>query len=221
MTHPPVAIQPSTGRKIALGAATLSAIIALAIGLAETMGVYVSIAIGSAVGGVARFWCSNIAARLMGETFPWGTLAINVIGSFVIGFFATLTAPDGRMFIGSTARQFVMVGICGGYTTFSFFSLQTLNHLNRGEWLHAGANIGLSVTLCLVAVWAGHTLAVSLNGMAWPVEYSARLDNHGGTLRRVTSVARRLCQIRPASCSRRGVRLRVSSARTGAPILLR
>ena len=131
------------------------------------MGSYFWVAIGSAIGGVARYWCSGVAARLIGETFPWGTLIVNVVGSFIIGFFATLTGPDGRVFVGSTARQFVMVGICGGYTTFSSFSLQTLNLMNDGEWLQAGGNIVGSVVLCLVAVWIGHILALSLNTMRW------------------------------------------------------
>lgn len=131
------------------------------------MATYFWIMIGSALGGIARYWCSGVAARLFGETFPWGTLIVNVAGSFVIGFFATLTGPDGRVFVGSTARQFVMVGLCGGYTTFSSFSLQTLNLVQDGEWLYAGANITFSVVLCLVAVWAGHILAVGLNTMRW------------------------------------------------------
>jgi CrcB protein len=108
-----------------------------------------------------------VAARLIGETFPWGTLIINVTGSFIIGFFAALTGPDGRVYVGSTARQFVMTGICGGYTTFSSFSLQTLNLMNDGEWVRAGANVGLSVALCLIAVWAGFLLASMINSMKW------------------------------------------------------
>jgi len=133
----------------------------------KSMKAYVWIAIGSAIGGVARYWCSGVAARLIGETFPWGTLIVNVVGSFIIGFFATLTAPDGRVFASSTTRQFVMVGLCGGYTTFSSFSLQTLNLMNDGEWLQVGANISASVVLCLLAVWIGHVLAMSLNTMRW------------------------------------------------------
>ncbi|HEX3709357.1 MAG TPA: CrcB family protein, partial [Pseudolabrys sp.] len=82
-------------------------------------------------------------------------------------FVATLTGPDGRIFVGSMARQFVMVGFCGGFTTFSSFSLQTLNLLNDGEWFRAGANIGGSVICCLVAVWVGHLLAGSINTMRW------------------------------------------------------
>lgn len=143
----------------------MSAATGLVIYFAEILGIYFAVAIGSALGGVARFWCSGLAARLAGETFPWGTLLVNIIGSFVIGFFGTLTGPNGKLFVGSTARQFVMVGICGGYTTFSSFSLQTLNLMNDGEWLHAGANIGASVLLCLLAVWAGHAAAVGLNTM--------------------------------------------------------
>src|SRR5215510_12596577 len=131
------------------------------------MGLYFWIAIGSALGGIARFWCSGVAARLIGETFPWGTLIVNILGSFIIGFFATLTGPDGRIFVGTTARQFVMIGICGGYTTFSSFSIQTLYLMNDGEWLYASGNITISVVACLVAVWAGHALALSLNAVRW------------------------------------------------------
>ena len=131
------------------------------------MGSYIWIAIGSALGGVARYWCSGVAARLVGETFPWGTIAVNILGSFIIGFFATLTGPDGRVYVGTLGRQFVMIGICGGYTTFSSFSIQTLSLMQDGEWTYVGANITLSVVLCLVAVWLGHILAVSLNTMKW------------------------------------------------------
>lgn len=126
---------------------------------------YLWIGLGSALGGMARYWCSGFVADRIGETFPWGTLLVNVVGSFIIGFFATLTAPDGRLLVGSTARQFVMVGVLGGYTTFSSFSLQTLNLARDGEWLRAGANIVLSVILCLVAVWLGHIAAAALNQM--------------------------------------------------------
>ena len=102
---------------------------------------------------------------MLGETFPWGTLLVNITGSLIIAFFATLTGPDGRIFASSTVRQFVMIGLCGGYTTFSSFSLQTLNLANDGEWLQAGGNIIGSVVLCLLAVWLGHILAVSINAM--------------------------------------------------------
>jgi CrcB protein len=128
---------------------------------------YLWIAAGSALGGVARYFCTGVASRLLGETFPWGTLFVNVTGSFIIGFFATLTGPDGRIFAGTTTRQFVMTGILGGFTTFSSFSLQSLNLANDGEWLQAGGNVVGSVVLCLVAVWLGHMLALSLNALKW------------------------------------------------------
>jgi fluoride exporter len=121
---------------------------------------YFWISIGSALGGMARYWCSGFVAARLGETFPWGTITVNIIGSFVIGFFATFSGPDGRLLVPSLARQFVMLGFCGGYTTFSSFSLQTLNLVWDGEWTQPGGNITLSVTLCLIAVTAGHDAAV-------------------------------------------------------------
>jgi CrcB protein len=138
-----------------------------AISVEDDLLLYLWIAAGSALGGVARYFCTGVASRLLGETFPWGTLFVNVTGSFIIGFFATLTGPDGRIFAGTTTRQFVMTGILGGFTTFSSFSLQSLNLANDGEWLQAGGNVVGSVMLCLVAVWLGHMLALSLNAMKW------------------------------------------------------
>lgn len=129
--------------------------------------IYLWIALGSALGGMARFWCSGVIARLIGETFPWGTLLVNVIGSLIIGFLATVTAPDGRLFVDATTRQFLMLGVLGGFTTFSSFSLQTLALVNDGEWLYAGLNIGASLVLCLVAVWIGHILAEHYNAIKW------------------------------------------------------
>jgi len=137
------------------------------ISLPNTLVIYLSIAAGSALGGMGRYWCSGVAARMFGETFPWGTLLVNVTGSFLIGFFATLTGPDGRIFAGSTTRQFVMLGVFGGFTTFSSFSLQTLNLVQDGELLHASSNVIGSIVLCLVAVWLGHILALSINAMKW------------------------------------------------------
>jgi fluoride exporter len=130
----------------------------------ETGGMmYFWVMLGSALGGGARYLFSGLAAHNFGETFPWGTLIVNITGSFIIGFFATLTGPDGRVFVGSQGRQFVMTGICGGYTTFSSFSLQTLNLVRDGEMTRAAANIGMSFVFCLLAVWAGHIAAASLN----------------------------------------------------------
>jgi CrcB protein len=120
---------------------------------------YLWIMLGSALGGAARYWLSGVIANSFGETFPWGTILVNVSGCFVIGFFATLTGPDGRLVVGTTTRQFVMVGLCGGYTTFSSFSLQTLYLARDGDWLRASGNIFLSLALCFFAVWLGHIAA--------------------------------------------------------------
>ena len=121
--------------------------------------------IGGGLGSLARWWASGFIAQRFGETFPWGTLLVNVSGSFVIGLFATLTGPDGRWLAPASFRQFFMLGICGGYTTFSSFSLQTLNLAEDGQWFKAGANAVLSLVLCLVGVWLGHILALNMNSM--------------------------------------------------------
>ncbi len=128
---------------------------------------YILIGIGSGLGGLARYGCSGLAAHFWSEAFPWGTFLVNVAGSFVIGAFNTLTGPDGRIYVNSAGRQFVMTGFCGGYTTFSSFSLQTLDLIRSNEWLMAGGNIVLTMVCCLAAVWAGHIAASNLNGMRW------------------------------------------------------
>lgn len=127
------------------------------------MAIYLWIGLGSALGGMARYWSSGLIAVQFGESFPFGTLLVNVLGSFLIGVIATLTAPDGRLFVGTEMRQFLMLGILGGYTTFSSFSIETLELMRGGEWMRAGALVILSVTLCLLAVWLGHAAAVWFN----------------------------------------------------------
>ena len=128
---------------------------------------YLWVAIGGAVGSVGRFWLSGLVASRFGETFPWGTLVINVTGSFVIGIIGALASPEGRMDSQSRAfaTQFLMIGVCGGYTTFSSFSWQTLRLLQDREWLYAGGNIILSVTLCMIAVWLGYALGSAMSSM--------------------------------------------------------
>jgi len=123
---------------------------------------YLWVALGGALGSVARYWMTNAVAALTGPRFPWGTIAINGIGSFIIGFVAFLTTPVGRVPISFDIRAFILVGICGGYTTFSAFSLQTLELMRSGHWLEAGGNILLSVVACVFAAWAGYVLATLL-----------------------------------------------------------
>jgi len=120
---------------------------------------------GGALGSILRYGASLAIAERWGGTFPWGTLAVNVAGSFGIGLFAGITAVEGLVLVPPTVRVFVMVGIFGGFTTFSSFSLQTLNLVQDGEWLAAGGNIVFSVVLCLLAVWLGNVAAMSLNSL--------------------------------------------------------
>ncbi len=126
-------------------------------------GLVASLAVGAggALGSLARYWLS-VWAQPLSQRLPWGTIGINVAGSFVIGLFATLTLTGGRLPAPDWARLFVMVGICGGFTTFSSFSLQTLELLRLGAWGRALANVALSVVLCLASVAAGHFCARAL-----------------------------------------------------------
>jgi len=121
--------------------------------------IYFWVALGGALGSMARLWLGVQVGLLTGLAFPWGTVLINILGSLVIWFVATLTGPDGRVVVPVPAQAFVMVGLCGGFTTFSAFSLQTLELARDGRLLYAGANIVLSVVLCLAAVVLGHWLA--------------------------------------------------------------
>ena len=127
---------------------------------------YLLIAIGSALGGMARHWCGLAVAARMGTAFPLGTVLINILGSFLIGLVAALTQADGRWGSAQLTRDFLMVGVLGGYTTFSAFSLQTLNLLRDGKLAYAGANVAVSVGACLIAVWLGYVLGSALKPAA-------------------------------------------------------
>ena len=129
---------------------------------------YLWVAIGGALGSVGRFWISGLVAETSqrhGSIFPWNTLVVNVTGSFVIGLLWAFAEPGARKQISLGGQQFLIYGICGGYTTFSSFSLQTLNLLRDGEWLYAGGNVILSVVLCMVAVWLGYLLGAAFSSM--------------------------------------------------------
>jgi CrcB protein len=119
---------------------------------------YAWVALGSALGGMARYWLVLATFPLFGPAFPWGTVLINILGSFVIGWFGALTLEAGRLAVHPDLRSFVMVGLCGGFTTFSSFSLQTLELIEKGRLDLALANIGVSVALCLAAVAFGYWL---------------------------------------------------------------
>lgn len=119
---------------------------------------YLWVTMGSALGGLLRY---SIARAILSSSaaFPWGTVLINVLGCFVIGFFGTATLSNSRFAASDNIRLFVMVGICGGFTTFSSFSLESFELLRTGAWGKAATNILLSVVLCLFSVAVGHLLA--------------------------------------------------------------
>ena len=128
---------------------------------------YLWVALGGALGSVGRFWIGGIVSARFGESFPLGTLVINITGSFLIGIFAAFADPESPL--PSRSRiliiQLLMTGVCGGYTTFSSFSLQTLRLLQDRQWLYAGGNVLLSVVLCLIGVWLGYLLGASFHSL--------------------------------------------------------
>ncbi len=123
------------------------------------------VALGGAIGTFGRYAVA-LALAPISQSLPWGTVIINIVGSFVIGFFGTLTLSHGRYPVSENLRLFVLVGLCGGFTTFSSFSLQTLDLLRAGAITRACVNVGISVVLCLCAVALGHAIAARLNGGA-------------------------------------------------------
>lgn len=127
----------------------------------KTAILYTCVAVGAVLGGLARWLASLLILPISG--FPLATLFVNVTGSFIIGFYSTLTGPDGRWFASAEQRQLVMTGFCGGYTTFSSFSLETVRLLRSGLTEAALLNIGVSVVTWLLAVWLGYAAAVRLN----------------------------------------------------------
>ena len=130
------------------------------------------IGLGGALGSIARYWIARWALPIS-HGLPWGTILINIGGSFAIGLFGTLTIAHGRHPVPETARLFFMVGVCGGFTTFSSFSLQSLDLLRAGAPGRALANIALSVLLCLAAVALGYSAGVALNGGVTQVAQTA------------------------------------------------
>jgi fluoride exporter len=128
------------------------------VALPQSAQLYMAIALGSAIGGSARWFASELLHDRLGTGFPWGTLFVNVTGSMLIGFYAALAGPEGRLLSSPGQRQFVMAGLCGGYTTFSIFSLETVHLANTGHIDLAGIHVGVSVIAWLFAVWVGFAL---------------------------------------------------------------
>ncbi len=122
------------------------------------MGAWVTVAVGGALGSLGRFWLTGVMLGLTGPRFPWGTLLINVAGSFVIGLVAGLTLTPERIGLHPDLRIFLMTGVCGGFTTFSAFSLQTLELLQSGDVVPALGYAMGSVVLCVAATLGGWLL---------------------------------------------------------------
>jgi fluoride exporter len=128
----------------------------------DGFGLYVAVMAGGMLGSLAR-WIVALVLPATVAGMPLPTLFANVTGCFVIGFFAAFTGPNGRLFVGSRTRQFVMTGICGGYTTFSAFSLETFRFLFGGDIRSAAAYVVLSLAGWFSAVWLGDALAERIN----------------------------------------------------------
>ena len=126
------------------------------------MKVLLIVGMGSFFGGIFRFWISGLVANRIGETFPWGTLTVNIAGSLIIGLVGAL-ADTEHVLVTPAVRQLIMVGFCGGFTTFSSFSLQTMKLLQDGEWFYFWGNVVLSVTACLAAVFIGYKIGQFAN----------------------------------------------------------
>jgi CrcB protein len=118
------------------------------------------IGFGGFVGTLGRYWLSGVIARRYGESFPFGTLLVNAVGCFVIGFLFHFFYD--RALAAPTARTVIFIGLLGGFTTFSSYGLQTFTLLRDGELLLALANVAASNVLCLVLVWLGYVLAKAI-----------------------------------------------------------
>jgi fluoride exporter len=128
-----------------------------------TTRIYLAVALGSALGALARHLVSVSALAVLGPAFAWGTLMVNVLGSWLIGLYAALTEPGGRLMARPATRQFVLGGFCGGFTTFSVFSLETLLLYGQGRVMLAGVYVGVSILFWLAAVWVGYVMGMRMN----------------------------------------------------------
>lgn len=118
---------------------------------------YLIISLGAAIGGAARYWLSNLVYKFFPATFPYGTLAVNILGSFIIGLI--IFVFDERELISQQSRLFLTIGFCGGLTTFSTFSLETFSLIRDSEYFLATLNVILSVMLCLLGVFLAYIVS--------------------------------------------------------------
>lgn len=120
----------------------------------------IAIALGGAFGALGRYASSQWVYGVLGRSFPFGTLVVNVAGSFVMGLLAVLLIE--KLVAGPELRAFLMIGFLGSFTTFSTFSLETVNLIGNGEMIKAGVNMLISVFVCVTACWMGMILARQL-----------------------------------------------------------
>ena len=118
---------------------------------------FLAISLGAVVGANLRYWMSRYSVRLLGPVFPYGTLTINVLGSFIVGFFVIWTTQ--RVMVDPRWRLLVVVGFCGGYTTFSSYAFETMAFFEAGQWTLLAANFLANNVLACLAALAGMTLA--------------------------------------------------------------
>jgi len=120
---------------------------------------YLLVGVGGALGSVARAGMTDLVARWMGNQFPFGTVVVNVMGAILMGLLAGYGETEpGRLIFSPGARTFLMIGVLGGYTTFSSFSLQTFLLMEQGNWIGAFLNVFLSVLLCVGGIWLGFSV---------------------------------------------------------------
>lgn len=124
-----------------------------------TWKLYMAVMLGGALGSGARLWVSELLLAKAGPAFPWGTLAVNILGSFAIGLISGLSEPGGPWTLSPVLRAGILIGVLGGFTTFSSFSFQTLLLVQNTQYAAAGVNILASVLVCLGAAWLGLVLA--------------------------------------------------------------
>ncbi|MDH7604600.1 MAG: fluoride efflux transporter CrcB [Melioribacter sp.] len=123
---------------------------------------YIIVFIGAGIGGVLRYWLSGFVYKFLPPTFPYGTLSVNVLGSFIIGI--VMYYLDANELISTQLRLFLTIGFCGGLTTFSTFSYETINFLKEREYYYAGLNILLNLLLTLFVLFVSYKLSKIISG---------------------------------------------------------
>jgi len=118
---------------------------------------YLYVSVGAALGGALRYWVSEVAYKFLSDSFPYGTLAVNVIGSFILGLI--MFYFNQRELLGPHLRIFLAIGFCGGFTTFSTFSLETINMFRDSQYWIGFLNIALNIVLCFLGIYLAYLIS--------------------------------------------------------------